>query len=319
MTAEREVTIVTYHYVRDPDESRFPRIHGRKTGEFANQLAHLSETANFVSPNDLVHAVLDPEYPLPDRAVLLTFDDGYKDHFAAVLPALRDAGLTGAFFPVVSAVKERRVLDVNKIHFILAASDDHRQLARTLMGMIDERGPASGLETSDAYWRRWGKPGRWDDANTFFVKRMLQKGLPDGVRGQFTDRLFRDFVTADEEEFAAELYMSEEELCQLAEAGMYIGNHGYSHAWLDALATEEQELEVDHALSFLAELGMRSENWIMCYPYGGHSPSLLEVVRNKGGVVGLTVTPGVAKPGVDDPLLFPRLDTNFLPTTAPAA
>ncbi len=37
-------------------------------------------------------------------------------------------GLTGCFFPPAKAVTEHEVLDVNKIHFILAAVPDKRRI-----------------------------------------------------------------------------------------------------------------------------------------------------------------------------------------------
>jgi peptidoglycan/xylan/chitin deacetylase (PgdA/CDA1 family) len=42
--------------------------------------------------------------PLPDRPIILTFDDGYEDAWSVVLPALRARGMRGAFFVVTSLV-----------------------------------------------------------------------------------------------------------------------------------------------------------------------------------------------------------------------
>src|SRR6267142_2606012 len=40
--------------------------------------------------------------PLPDKPILLTFDDGYQDAFTAALPALRARGMRGTFFLVTA-------------------------------------------------------------------------------------------------------------------------------------------------------------------------------------------------------------------------
>ncbi len=58
---------------------------------------------------------------LPPHAALLTFDDAYVDHFRNVLPNLQKEGLTGYIFIPARAVLEHQALEVNKIHFILAA------------------------------------------------------------------------------------------------------------------------------------------------------------------------------------------------------
>ena len=36
---------------------------------------------------------------LSHNSLLLTFDDGYKDHFEFVLPILEEFGIQGSFFP----------------------------------------------------------------------------------------------------------------------------------------------------------------------------------------------------------------------------
>ncbi len=46
---------------------------------------------------DLVLA-LQSGAPLPDKAIILTFDDGYEDNYTNVFPTLKDFGFTGTFF-----------------------------------------------------------------------------------------------------------------------------------------------------------------------------------------------------------------------------
>lgn len=42
--------------------------------------------------------------PLPSKPVVLTFDDGYSDHYTNVFPILREYGFTGTFFIITSPV-----------------------------------------------------------------------------------------------------------------------------------------------------------------------------------------------------------------------
>jgi peptidoglycan/xylan/chitin deacetylase (PgdA/CDA1 family) len=94
---------------------------------------------------------------------------------------------------------------------------------------------------------------------------------------------------------------------------MAIGCHGYGHDWLGTLGAEAQEDAIDRALACLSELGVDTESWMMCYPYGSYDDRLLALVASKGCRAGVTVRPGIARPGVDHPLRLPRLDTNDLP------
>src|SRR3990172_11518084 len=97
----RRLTIVGYHYVRDLNGTRFPRIKGLTVTAFREQLAYLAAHHTFVSIDDVLGATAHPGSggTLPPAAVLLTFDDGYADHFDNVFPILIENGIRGGFYP----------------------------------------------------------------------------------------------------------------------------------------------------------------------------------------------------------------------------
>ena len=120
----RPLTIVTYHYVRNMAASAFPGIRGLTVDRFRGQLEYVQNHYQLVVAEQLLAALEDGGEALPPKAALLTFDDGYADHYANVLPVLQERGLKAAFFPPGRSVRERRVLDVHKVHFILASAGD---------------------------------------------------------------------------------------------------------------------------------------------------------------------------------------------------
>jgi len=311
----QKLTIVMYHYVRDADRSPYPGIKARSLAEFRGQLDYIQRFYNVISGNDLLAAATASAHRLPPNPLLLTFDDGYRDHFTNVLPILADRGLAAVFAPVVRSVTERNILDVNKIHHVLSAAADRvGELIAGIFASIDAARGEFDLQPNDAYWQEIAHPNRFDPAEIIFVKRMLQRDLPESLRARITDALFRRYVTADPLGFADELYMSRDELRQMVQAGMTIASHGYDHYWLATLPAEQQRREIQRSLAFLAELGQATNRWIFSYPYGSHNDSLLTIARELGCCVGLTTVVGLATAG-DDPLLLPRLDTNDLPTT----
>ncbi len=108
------LTIIMYHYVRDLRRSRYPEIKGLDISLFKRQLTRIRNSYKIVSMRE----VIEDRQGLPDNAALLTFDDGYVDHYLNVFPLLDEIRVQGAFFPVAGSVREGKVLDVNKIHFI---------------------------------------------------------------------------------------------------------------------------------------------------------------------------------------------------------
>lgn len=162
---------------------------------------------------------------------MLTFDDAYIDHFTNVFPILKKHHIQGAFYPPVKAITEHRVLDVNKIHFILASTSEDKfpylldEIKRLLLKYKEE----FNLESFDYYFKKLAITDRFDNKETIFVKRLLQVELDAELRKQITDELFVNIVGIDEETFSHELYMSIDQLKCMADCGMHIGSHGYDH------------------------------------------------------------------------------------------
>jgi len=303
------LTIVMYHYVRPLEGTRYPGLKARRVAEFARQLDHVTAHHRVVGLDDVV-AALRGGPPLPPRAALLTFDDGLADHRAHALPLLAARGLRAAFFPPAAAVLDRRLLDVHRIHFVLAAAPDPAALRAAV---DDEVAAEQGPDAPARHWAAHGRASRFDPAEVAYVKRMLQVVLPAATRGRIAARLFARFVGADEAAFADELYLSLGQVLELRDAGMAVGAHGDEHRWLGSLPDDEQRAEVDRGLDLLALVGADPWGWAIAYPYGDWDDRLLALLRARSCALGLTTAVRVADLTWDDPLLLPRLDTNDLP------
>ena len=127
--------------VRSP-VTRFPKIKGLDLALFEQQLDYLQKHYSLISMEDLIEAI-ESGCPLPPRPALLTFDDGYIDHYEHVFPRLAERSLQGSFFPVACAALDRKILDVNKIHFTLASDVDPDRLVDFIEDACRER--AAGI------------------------------------------------------------------------------------------------------------------------------------------------------------------------------
>jgi peptidoglycan/xylan/chitin deacetylase (PgdA/CDA1 family) len=310
----RPVTIVMYHYVRDLNRSRFPAIKGLSIERFCRQLDYIQSRYTPIAIEDVFDALSSSKKDLPPNPILLTFDDGYSDHFASVFPLLDARGIRGCFFPPAQAILEHTVLDVNKIHFILAVVPDAETLLDEVFRLLDQFRSSYSLKTKEAYLESVAGEHRYDNREVTVFKRLLQRELPELVRAGIVRQVFARHVTADEAAFACELYMSIEQIDCLRRHGMHIGSHGYTHAWLNHISPDEQVVEIDRSLDFLEKLRIGKNQWSMCYPYGGFNDSLLEILRSRRCPLGFTAEARVADLDVDDRLTLPRLDANDLPS-----
>ncbi len=95
-----EVPILMYHYISKPPKGADAyRLDLSVTPEnFEAQLAWLSgQGYQSVTLRALVYH-LTAGWPLPERPVVLTFDDGYRDAYTNAFPLLKEYGYTGTFF-----------------------------------------------------------------------------------------------------------------------------------------------------------------------------------------------------------------------------
>lgn len=306
-----------YHYVRDLKNSRYPDIKGLTVDHFKEQIAYIKKYYNPISAYNLMDAV-ESGYDLPPQSLLLTFDDGYIDHFTEVFPILDQENLSACFFPPAKCILENRVLDVNKIHFILASVPDKNVLVNYIYKALEEYRSSFYLESKEFYWQKRGVPSSYDPAEVMFVKYMLQLDLPEELRKVIIDQLFEKFVSRDEKSFSKELYMSIDQVSCLQRNGMYVGSHGYDHYWLDSIPEDAQNREIDLSIEFLKKVGSDTRRWIMCYPYGAYNESLLSILKERNCSIGFTTKIDIADLTNANPLALPRLDTNDLPKNANA-
>jgi len=305
-----DLIIVMYHYVREVQKSKYPNIKGLETTGFVRQLDYLNANFNIIKAEDIIDYVKNCKQ-LPERSCLLTFDDGYKDHLINVLPELLKRNIQGSFFLPTKCIVDREILDVNKIHFILASTNNYVQLGKDLDSLCLEYGLSTKQLT---YFKtKYSLPSRYDTADVMYVKNLLQHALNESIRHSICSILFQMYVKKSELDFAEELYLSFNDAKSLVNKGMYVGSHGYSHLWLEKETKESQVSEIDASLKFLKDLGSRTEDWIMCYPYGSYNNDTLAILKDRKCAVGLTTKVGIAKVPKNFALELSRYDTNDFP------
>lgn len=314
---ENKLTVVMYHYVRDLKNSRYPEIKGLDLNLFREQVQFLNRHYTFVTVEQVI-AAFNKEDKISSKAVLLTFDDAYADHFTNVFPILEHHKIQGAFYPPVKAVTEHTVLDVNKIHFILASTPQNRinDLLVMIRNLLSQYRKEYDLNSYEYYFNKLAIADRFDCKEVIFIKRLLQVELEEELRRKITDSLFLQFVTSDESAFSRELYMSIDQIKCMVDCGMHIGSHGYDHYWLGSLSKEKQQIEIEKSIKFISEVGGDINNWSICYPYGNYNDDTIALLKENGCKLGLTTEVNIVdfNSKISDAIYkLPRLDTNDLP------
>jgi len=298
-----QATIVMYHYVRPIKNSRFPGIKGLEASDFEEQVSYFKKHNAIVSLNDVYDAIYSGG-ALHPNALLLTFDDGYLDHYQYALPVLEKHKIKGCFYPPLCAVRERKMLSVNKIHFILSSAPA-AEIAAFINQEIDKTGKPSAR-----YLANLDLSSRFDTKEVIYVKRMLQRELPEDFREKLITQLFARYVSQDEKAFAEQLYLSEAQIKEMKSLGHHIGSHGSRHYWLSRLTSDEQRKDIAQTKDFLMGLGEQILSF--CYPYGDYNDDTLNILKEFNFSIGLSTKLGAADLK-GNPLTLARFDTNDFP------
>jgi peptidoglycan/xylan/chitin deacetylase (PgdA/CDA1 family) len=151
------IKIIMYHYVRDLARTRYPAIKGCNLSKFRRQLDYIASRHTVVRAEQVV-AALKGGAPLPNNSVWLTFDDGFSDHYSNVFPLLHARGWQGSFFPLVRAIQDGELLDVHRIHFILAVCPDPNLIMEAIRSFIDAHQGEDSMRPFAEYYSEFAKP-----------------------------------------------------------------------------------------------------------------------------------------------------------------
>ena len=99
--------------------------------------------------------------------------------------------------------------------------------------------------------------------------------------------------------------LSWKELQEMQATGMEIASHSLNHSSLSDLSIEEQMAEI-HKSKELLDRYLGQNTKYFCYPNGSYTQDTLQLLRDKGFVLAVTIDPGWVKPG-DDPLTLRRI------------
>lgn len=173
--------------------------------------------------------------------------------FLIFFPILYNEGIQGSFFITGRTFYDLKLLDVNKIHFILASTGTGRLVTDVFEQMNFYRGKEFDFPSNEELYQQYAVPNRFDNKDVIFAKRMLQTALPERLRQIITTNLFERYIGIPEERFARELYMSRDQIKLMKNCGMYMGIHGYDHYWLGNLSEEDMKKDIQKGVETMAE------------------------------------------------------------------
>ena len=304
---ENNITIITYHYVRDIDKKNLPYLKVLEIKKFKKQINYIKKKYNVLSFSQINDYLKNKDFP--KNSCWLTFDDGYKDHIKNVLPILIKNNLTASFFPTVTYNKKNKIMSTNKIQFLLAKGIKEDYILDYIIKYISINKKKYKIKKFFYNEKKFKFKNQFDNIKISFIKNLLQNALPLKLRAKIVDNLFYKNIKINEKKFANNLYMSEKDIQNLKKNNMHIGGHGFNHLKLGELNISEQTKEIKKTANFLNKIYGKKKEYVMCYPFGSYNKNTIKILKFNFKLA-LTTKRKIANFTKDNKFELPRLDTN---------
>jgi peptidoglycan/xylan/chitin deacetylase (PgdA/CDA1 family) len=95
---KKQIPILMYHSIAQSTNPKFKQL-AVPPASFAEQMAYLHRHSyTLINVTQLVRMLSDERFALPERPVVLTFDDGFADFFTHALPILKQFSFTATLY-----------------------------------------------------------------------------------------------------------------------------------------------------------------------------------------------------------------------------
>jgi len=252
---------------------------------FDEHLEVLREQARPLHLRQLTQALL--ENNLPDRSVVVTFDDGYADNLYNAKPALERYGIPATFFLISGYAGHSREFWWDELDRLLLQPGT---LPETLRLDLDgnthewQLGEAAHYSEDDFWhhrnWRGWVEAP--SPRHRFYLSLWEMLNLAtESERRRLLDEL-QAWAAAEPAVHSTHRSLSLEEVMVLAEGPLVeIGAHTVTHPHLPSISVESQRDEIQRSKARLEDIlgdSVRS----FSYPHGSLSAETIAIVRAVG-------------------------------------
>lgn len=300
----RKLIIVNYHYIRDSEPIR--GIYNVTPSFFKNQLNKIFNYGfQFISLEELHKYINKSDISSLNKDLcLITFDDGLKESYDIGFRILKEMGIPAAFYVSSATIETHRVIDVHKLHYILAKLSDEEIIQSFPRCFLDRLESVPTKTITQQY--------AWDSLNLARIKYLINFLMSAEDRNQIIGALF-SYCCSNERQYAQELYMTKEQIKDLSNQNM-LGSHGVSHSPLAGLTDLQLKHEMTESCSALNQItGNKIQS--ITYPYGGESAvseRVFKFAERSGYLSGMTMIRGVnyLSELSADSLMLKRFDTN---------
>jgi peptidoglycan/xylan/chitin deacetylase (PgdA/CDA1 family) len=269
--------ILTYHRVNDEHDPFFPAT---PVDVFEKQMAYVGRRHHVCALDEAVERFWLGD--LPDNAVAITFDDGYRDNYLHAFPIVKSLSLPMTIFLATDAIGTGRTLWHDRV---FSAFRD------TVVPAIREFDPAFDGASLRTVRERVGVMGQ--------VLASLRQ-VHDDERNRRITELCRILEVRERVE-DPELMLTWEDVIDMRGHGVSFGSHTASHPILSRLSRQETVADIERSCAAM-ERHLGERPGLFAYPNGtkaDFTDMTKDVLKASGFRCAVTTEFGVNEPGAD--------------------
>jgi peptidoglycan/xylan/chitin deacetylase (PgdA/CDA1 family) len=292
--------IITYHYIKSFNK-KYPYSNFLDKKKFEKQLIFFEKKFGLIKNEDEIFE--------KNNKILLTFDDGFKDHlFAANI--LKKMNRTGIFFPTTSVLIKKKFLNVHKSHLILGKIKAEIALKELIIFFKKKDLTYKNERLSNKFKGIYKNYKDSQSKNEF--KTIVNYSGNLKIQTLALDHLLKKFNINEK---PSDYYLSKKDIIKMSNMNMIIGSHTHTHCLLSKLNYKEQELEIKKSKLILEKIIRKKLNFF-CYPHGSknsYNNNTIKILRKYNFKKSFTVINGNSnyKTFKKKPYELPRYDCNL--------
>ncbi len=266
----RNVQILFYHRVNDENDPYFPAT---PTQSFGKQMEHLARYFNVLPLLDAVARIQAKD--IPENALVITFDDGYRDNYIHAYPILKDLSLPATIFLATGSIETDRPLWHD---LVFSAFRRTRQLCLSNFGNCSDVYPLATVH------------GR------LYAQRRVIEFLwtLDHSERMFWIETLRDTLCVGNSRPQVGLMLTWDDIRLMHAHGIAFGSHTVNHPILTRVPKEVAEREIRNSKRMIERQLCAPVN---CFAYpngrqGEFNVETAELLKAAGYVCGLTTVFG---------------------------
>jgi peptidoglycan/xylan/chitin deacetylase (PgdA/CDA1 family) len=278
-----QVAILIYHRVC-PDRDSWS-LEPLSPQEFQKQIEYFCRNYELLSLDQLVSYIRQRK-TLPEKAVVITFDDGYKDNYRYAYPLLKKYRIPATIFLATGCIGKDRLFWWDKVGYII----ENSTVARL---NLDELGSYSLRSNTDRHQAK------------FIISERL-KNLPDGRKNVLIEKLTNICQVSIPPGLGKEFVLSWNEVREMSDDGISFGAHSVNHPILTNMPFERAKWEIVQSKKDIEErLGIQVTTF--AYPNGNYDSKLHQFLKECGFTCAVSVLPRKLIGLKDDPYSLSRI------------